>query len=301
VQALDLACQKESNVDLTFEGVDVDVVRPTAASAASWQLRYVGVGTSNYRKIDLVITTMAGLEHRMPPGDSRRSGTRSATGIVSIQRGSDVVLKFKFVETGTDTPVTLGRVVFSLFDLDLDSREVTVSGISEYFVSRRHSLRIENLGEGSYRFSGIGSASHLLNASVLRIWQDSLRGMVSLKFRRTAEFTIRFKTPNEAGKPTCHTAIKGEACYTDVLQEMAKNMRLHPEDDRDHAFRDVQSQLNMMHEGSPCHPPCVDQTSDDVTLEFAGWSELVNIGKKVVCGSASYGPLRTLLDVFGGR
>jgi hypothetical protein len=270
-----------------FEGVDV---RTISTAVDPWQLRYVGVGTHDYRKIDLVITTLAGLRHHMPPGDPRKSGVRSATGIVGIQRGSDTILKFTFVETGTDVPVVLGRVVLSLFDLDLDGREVTVSDVSEYFVSRQHELKIQSLGGGNYRFSGDGVAAKVSNASVLRLWQESLRSMVSLKFRQTASFTIRFNTSSVAGQPACHTAVKGEACYTDVIREMAaRSMKLRSEDDPDLDFVKIQSQLHEMPQDSPCPAPCADLTRDDVVLEFAGWSKLVDNGKKIVDGTA-HGP-----------
>jgi len=97
------------------------------------EIRYSGVdsGTGPFHQgaIDLVITVEEGSTYTPAPlkqGGSQKDGVgnnglNGQFGVINMQFSSRAEFRFQFVETGTDTPITMGAndtVIFSFYDLD---------------------------------------------------------------------------------------------------------------------------------------------------------------------------------------
>jgi len=131
------------------------------------QMRYQGVGTANGKNIDVVVQVAAGAAYR-PNNVSNNglncgnSGGRHGTGHIMCTQGAhfgqinlganqagnplgagkgeETELIFKFVESGTMTPVTIPQFYVSYFDIDQNKGDGSVSKVRErltvYGVSR---------------------------------------------------------------------------------------------------------------------------------------------------------------------
>ena len=94
-------------------------------------IRYSKVGTFYDTPFDLVVTATSPLT----PSSDSSSGCSGQLGMIALISGTYVNLKFKFVNSATQAPITLPSFDFVLLDLDDNSREeVYVEGFSSFKV-----------------------------------------------------------------------------------------------------------------------------------------------------------------------
>lgn len=195
-----LRCAPEPYVDLDFHGSEV--VRPSSPPS-SWSLRFRSIAAADeVGAIDLLVTRV---DRSWAPGDPEQDGKGSMMGVVSIGGGAgEVSLRFRFVRSSTPKPITLSKFYFTVFDVSdgidgFDDKEVTVSGISEYFVSVATRVAVANKEHGEFEFSSSRSREKAGRSDVRKMWQSSLHGTVAFMFRNTSEFTLKVRaaTPGE--------------------------------------------------------------------------------------------------------
>lgn len=196
-----LRCVEEPHVQLDFEHSEVVSTVPTAENRSwGWSLRFAHVAqVTPGGAVDLIVRrTEAG---RGPPGDPHLDGKGSAMGRVTINSSlGEASFKMQFVKEGTNTPVALKKVFFSLFDVvdgidGVNNKDITVSGITEYFVSTETRLKVQKIGNDSFRFYGDGEDKKLGRTNVGMMWRNSLHRTVALMFRDTSEFVMKVVLP----------------------------------------------------------------------------------------------------------
>lgn len=79
------------------------------------EMRFGNIATVNGKSIDLAITTLSGYSSA---GVNFNGNLYPGFGTIALTNGHSSELRFSFVETGTDTLVTLPEVHFTVFDLD---------------------------------------------------------------------------------------------------------------------------------------------------------------------------------------
>ena len=78
-------------------------------------IRYASVATVQGRPVDLLVsTTSSGYTPEFSNGNGRQGGM----GLISMKSGAKVDLKFQFVESGSNTPATVGSFTFAFLDFD---------------------------------------------------------------------------------------------------------------------------------------------------------------------------------------
>jgi len=169
---------------------------------------------SNGIKLDLLVTS----DRKNISGRPERSGKGSAMGRINVNASTAVPFKFRFVRTNSQVPVVLKKVFFTFFDVagggsDANDKEITVGGISEYFLCDASSVDVTELENGQYIFgkaqpmdgSAAVEARPVADAasqlSVKDLWLNSLNRTVVVMFRDTSEFTVYVSvTPGVDGR-----------------------------------------------------------------------------------------------------
>mmetsp|Transcript_29500 Transcript_29500/g.57849 ORF Transcript_29500/g.57849 Transcript_29500/m.57849 type:complete len:445 (+) Transcript_29500:47-1381(+) len=196
-----LRCVEEPHVQLDFEHSQVVASLPMAENRSlGWSLRFAHLArVTPGGAVDLIVTrTEAG---QGPPGDPHLDGKGSAMGRITINSSlGEASFKMQFVKEGTNTPVALKKVFFSMFDVvdgidAMNNKDITVSGVTEYFVSAETRLSVEKIGSDSFRFYGDGTDKKLGRTNVGMMWRNSLHRTVALMFRDTSEFELKVVLP----------------------------------------------------------------------------------------------------------
>jgi len=167
-----------------------------------------------------------------------------------VNATEETQLRFQFVRSGTLAPMVLGRVYFSLFNVDgghrnVQNKMVTVGGMVAYYISKTSSLVINKTNDGRFEFRGAGDndGRQPSDSSVEDMWLDSLKRTVVLDFRDTAEFTITVQTmpyPNGqvlefAGRSELvdqGTAVSTREGRTAILQRFSASSHHRPDGDQ---------------------------------------------------------------------
>lgn len=207
-----LVCKDERYTELNFEMTKIAHSNLGGYGPDGGQpgnLRYERIAHVGSDEVDLVVTTEGGYS----PGKPDRNGKGSAMGRININSTSTALLKFRFVKSQTQEPMSLKKVFFTLFDVhgnkDGNDLEITVSGISEYFVTAQTRVAIKNLSHSQYTFGEVPMTNFTVKAnndetaqeSVKEMWLNSLNRTVVLMFRNTSEFTLLMKVnPVYAGR-----------------------------------------------------------------------------------------------------
>lgn len=201
-----LRCIEEPHVQLDFEHSEVVASVPSTDNRTlGWSLRFAHLArVTPGGAVDLIVTRTE--NGQGPPGDPHLDGKGSAMGRVTINSSLGAAsFKMQFVKEGTNTPVALKKVFFSLFDVvdgidGVNNKDITVSGITEYFVSTETRLKVEKKGSDSFRFYGDGDDKKLGRTNVGMMWRNSLHRTVALMFRDTSEFVIKVVLPKEGNE-----------------------------------------------------------------------------------------------------
>jgi len=189
-----LRCVEESYAELDFMHAEVVRAMPPYSKDRDWRVRFRGIAKLSGQPVDLLVTRP--WRDSLPPGDPELDGKGSAMGRITVNgtRGPST-LKMQFTKSMTDEPVVMGKVFFTIFDVDdgidgENDKNVTVTGISEYFLSPSTHLRTAKLSGGQYEFASDSDRKKIGHESVRLMWQNSLHRTVGFMFRDTSEFTV---------------------------------------------------------------------------------------------------------------
>jgi hypothetical protein len=243
-------------------------------------------GMPHERTVDLIISKGGSLE--APKGQYTSAGGR----IVMTRGDGQTNFKFQFVDSMSQIPVALSKVFITLFDIDngLDRKEISVAGLSDYYLSSDTWLQGREYPTGAFRFfSGMYQSQQESDGTLDGMWRNSQRRTIVLAFKDISEFTIGVR-PLPCTR--CHSAVEGEECYENAKWAKDHGVFEHPEwypgldsNSSIHKF-----QTNLFKKGlHKCQRPCESCNADDseLSLEFAGWSNLVQVGRKVECESTT--------------
>mmetsp|Transcript_138624 Transcript_138624/g.336886 ORF Transcript_138624/g.336886 Transcript_138624/m.336886 type:complete len:266 (+) Transcript_138624:2-799(+) len=196
-----LRCVPEPFIDFDFRNSQVAAALPPEGS---WSLRFSSiVAVGDGEAIDLLVTAPG---RRDPPGDPKQDGKGSMMGVVTIDGAEgETELHFQFLRP-SGAPVSLSKFYFTVFDISdgidgHNDKDVTVSGISEYFVSVVTHVEVATLKKNEFKFSSRGDGKKVGRADVRKMWQNSLHRTVAFTFRNTSEFTLKVGAPRKT-KPT---------------------------------------------------------------------------------------------------
>jgi hypothetical protein len=293
----------------SFEGQDLDDTLPPSMHASDFicqsppaeldfasakmshgagALIYRGLvrGEPQQRTVDLIISKEGSL--RAPTGQYASAGGR----IVMTRGDGETSFKFQFVDSMSQIPVTLGKVFITLFDIDngLDRKEITVAGLSAYYLSSDTWLKGREYTAGLFRFSsGEYQPGEESDSTLDGMWRNSQRRTVVLAFEDLSEFTLNVR-PLPCSR--CHSAEEGEECYDNAKWAKDQGVFEHPEWYPGLTSNSSQAefQMNLFKHGMhKCQRPCewCNTDSFELRLEFAGWSNLVQVGRKVQCATSA--------------
>lgn len=112
-------------------------------------LRYKDVCIVDGHKVDLVIEDLSGYSSTSVEKNGRSSC--GPYGSISVQLGSMVALKARFLDPETNVEVTMKDFFLTIFDMDLHgahSELVTIHGFDDFFVSKHSMLSHEEVMNG---------------------------------------------------------------------------------------------------------------------------------------------------------
>jgi hypothetical protein len=230
IQPEQLVCKDEAFVNLDFEHAEVthsNLGGRGPDKHAPQSLHYRRIARTDDDQVDLVVTTPDGDYLGLP----ERNGKGSVMGRINLNSSSPIHLRFQFVKSGTESPVELPKVLFTLFDLlddgDHTGIELEVLGPSECFAPARMATHVWNAGkdpDGVPRYTiGVNkkdkrsapdralqdpgldpqdpdrdllsSPEHHVNGkSVREMWLDSVNQSAVFVFKGRSEFSVVART-----------------------------------------------------------------------------------------------------------
>lgn len=114
------------------------------------EIRYGNAADKDGRSVDVVLTAVG-----YNTTQTSRNGLLGEVGIVNMVNNDDATFKFKFVESGTDTPVTMDAFILAFLDLDKGMKggreTLQISGYSHYSTLANTEVIVD---EGAGTFSG---------------------------------------------------------------------------------------------------------------------------------------------------
>jgi len=157
------------------------------------------------KHVDLVVVT----ESAYTPKNSAVNGlVNGIYGTVNIQSGTEVKLKYKFVDSDTDEPVVTPSFMMTFYDFDAAKlgsciESVEFSGISNYSVADGTELSVLDRGEGSLLVTAKEFGDkHDNPISPFALTDVMKRRAISLTFPPLSDFSIVFKaTASHKSKP----------------------------------------------------------------------------------------------------
>lgn len=254
IQPEQLVCKGESFVELDFERAEMahsNLGGQGPDEGAPRSLHYRRIAKVDGDQVDLMVTTSHGDRLGLP----ERNGKGSVMGRVSLNGTSPVHLRFQFVSAATKMPVVLPKVMFTLFDLWDDGHhpnvEVDVAGASEYFASAEAALLMEAArgadSDGGCSYA-IGSAARA-NESASEHHPSRPRALEDDSGRKASD---REKSVEEMWQSSVNRSVV-------------------------FVFRS-RSEFSIAARAKP-GPAGWD-------LEFAGWSEVAELGRRTICDAA---------------
>lgn len=102
------------NIDFFQSTVGHSNLGGLGPDAGVQELRYTNIGTFNGDVLDLVITADSNYASTNP----NSSGKRGKFGTINVVGGASPEMTFSIVKTGTNTPVQLGELAFTMHDID---------------------------------------------------------------------------------------------------------------------------------------------------------------------------------------
>mmetsp|Transcript_20259 Transcript_20259/g.47298 ORF Transcript_20259/g.47298 Transcript_20259/m.47298 type:complete len:573 (+) Transcript_20259:170-1888(+) len=162
-------------------------------SSSPETLLYSNVWTEGSQAVDLVVSAGSGYA-----GDVSRNGVAGHFGRINMQSGIAVDFTFKFVESGTSTPVDISNLMFSFFDIDQSSggasqETIKVGGFDHAFVSNLTEVSYTDNGDGTWTFaSSQEDAADKVPSHPMFISTDEQKQTVTLEFESASEFTLKF-------------------------------------------------------------------------------------------------------------
>jgi hypothetical protein len=230
IQPEQLVCKDEAFVNLDFDHAEVthsNLGGRGPDKHAPQSLHYRRIARTDDDQVDLVVTTPDGDYLGLP----ERNGKGSVMGRINLNSSSPIHLRFQFVKSGTESPVELPKVLFTLFDLlddgDHTGIELEVLGPSECFAPARMATHVWNAGkdpDGVPRYTiGVNkkdkrsapdralqdpgldpqdpdrdllsSPEHHVNGkSVREMWLDSVNQSAVFVFKGRSEFSVVART-----------------------------------------------------------------------------------------------------------
>jgi len=144
-----LACDKDVACKLKLSTVTNQNLLGADSSKPA-NLRYGDVCTVGKKKIDMVVT--ASKPYEAKPG---KNGLSGKFGSLNLKADTSTTFKFSFYESGTEKPVTLDSLKFSVFDFDglgekseKQYEKVTFTGFSSYTLGKGSKLKEEVVAGG---------------------------------------------------------------------------------------------------------------------------------------------------------
>lgn len=112
----DCGCSRGNSFDIDFFGsrLTQNNLAGLGPDIGVPEMRYTNIGTFNSAVVDLVVTGSGSYSS----SNVASNGKNGKFGTINLQGGHNVKLTFTVVATGTNTPVEIGEIFFSLFDLD---------------------------------------------------------------------------------------------------------------------------------------------------------------------------------------
>jgi len=202
----ELLCHEEAYTDLNFDraGVSPNNLGGLGPDAGREGMLFTGVSTFEGQEVDLLVNASASYT----PGKVERNGKGSLVGRININSTGPVQLTFALLKSGTQDPMTLPKVFFTLFDVSArgaggDDLEIVAEGVSEYFVSEQTLVAVRTNGSRCIFGPAEDPPAPLdpSKAGVKDMRLDSVNRSVLLVYRNTSEFALDVKArPGPAGR-----------------------------------------------------------------------------------------------------
>jgi len=247
-----LVCKDEAFVDLDFEHSEVahsNLGGRGPDKHAPQSLHYSRLARTDGDLVDLVVTAPNGDYLGLPD----RNGKGSVMGRINLNSSSPVHLRFQFVSSGTVSRVKLPKVLFTLFDLlDDDGHaglELEILGASECFAPSRMASLVRKAGMDHH-----GVPKFMIGDAASKEDSPSASGRILEQPAHPPPVSDpTLKSPNDPED--------GKSVREMWLDSVNQSVVL--------VFKDV-SEFAV-----------VARTRQGRDLEFAGWSEVVDLGQKV--------------------
>lgn len=117
-------------------------------------IRYANVLQMNDRNVDLLVNALTPYERF----SKSTNGLNGAVGKINLFHERDVDLRFAFIDSENDAPVTMGKFTLSVFDLDegpegTAKESITAGGFETDYMMDFTSLRTSDLPDGRRQYS----------------------------------------------------------------------------------------------------------------------------------------------------
>jgi len=181
---------KAQSANVTFSSVSHRNLGGGGPSGLPENLRYPNVYTQNGQVLDMVVTS------NNYQGDGTLTGVVGYFGRINQKAGTSVDYKFKFVETGTDTAVTVVNLMFSFFDFDQPQtsgvrEQITTGPFEHAYLSNMTTVEHQDNGDGTYTFKSTLSESAVrLPMHPAFLTEAEQKQALTIEYGSVSEFSI---------------------------------------------------------------------------------------------------------------